>query len=167
MKRIEAGVRFIRSGFWLLLLGFVMSFGMVLHYVAGAQYPTGHEFMQNVTLWWACPWTLSTTVVLGGALCMILIGAVLTILAKQTDQAAHGGATSLAFWLCALSLVAMFLTGYLGYFVVDKAWPSFYYTPVTPGKNLWLYMQLACMVLYAIGVFAAFAEIRRAMRAAA
>jgi hypothetical protein len=50
MTRLEAGRRFIRSGFWLLLLGFVMSFGMVSHYVAGAQYPIGHEFMQNTTL---------------------------------------------------------------------------------------------------------------------
>jgi hypothetical protein len=55
---------------------------MVLHYVVGAQYPTGHDFMGNVTLWWACPWTLSTAVVLGGALCMIAIGAVHTALAR-------------------------------------------------------------------------------------
>jgi hypothetical protein len=41
---------------------------MVLHYVVGGQYPTGHDFMSNITLWWACLWTLSTAVVLGRAL---------------------------------------------------------------------------------------------------
>src|SRR4029453_11768417 len=68
MSRAQTGGHFIRSGFLLLFLGFVMSMGMVLHYVVGAQYPTGHDFMSNITLWWACPWTLSTTVVLGRAL---------------------------------------------------------------------------------------------------
>ena len=51
MSRIEAGVQFIQSGSWLLLLGFLMCVGMVLHYVVGAQYPTGHDFMSNITLW--------------------------------------------------------------------------------------------------------------------
>ena len=50
MSRIEVGGRFIRSGSWLQLFGFVMSVGMVLHYVVGAQYPTGHDFMGNITL---------------------------------------------------------------------------------------------------------------------
>ena len=40
----------MRMGFWLLQLGFLMSFGMVLHYVVGAQYPTGEQFLKNVTL---------------------------------------------------------------------------------------------------------------------
>jgi uncharacterized membrane protein YozB (DUF420 family) len=98
---------------------------------------------------------------------MIVIGAVLTIFVRQTDSATHGSAMTGAFWLCVLSLVAMFLTDYLGYFAVHKVWPSFYYAPVTQGKNVWLFMQLACMVLSAIGVFAAFGEIRRGDRAAA
>jgi hypothetical protein len=98
---------------------------------------------------------------------MIVIGAVLTVFARQTDSATLGSAMTIAFWLCVLSLVAMFLTGYLGYFAVDKVWPSFYDALVTQGKNIWLFMQLACMVLYAVSVFATFGEIRRAMRAAA
>jgi hypothetical protein len=65
--RIDAGGRFIQSGFWLLQLGFLMSLGMVLHYVVGAQYPTGHDFMSNITLWWACPGRSPRRAVLGGA----------------------------------------------------------------------------------------------------
>lgn len=50
MSRVQAGGHFIRSGFSALFLGFVMSVGMVVHYVVGSQYPTGHDFMSNITL---------------------------------------------------------------------------------------------------------------------
>jgi hypothetical protein len=165
MSRIETGTRFIRSGSWLLLLGFLMSFGVVLHYVAGGATP-GHEFMSSITLWWGCPWTLPTAVVLGGALCMIVIGTVHTALGRYpgaTDVAAPQ--TSLR--ICELALVGVFLTGCLGYFVVDAMWPSFYYQPVTAGKNVWLLLQLGCLVLFTVGVALAFAEIRRASRVVA
>ena len=74
MTQVEVGGRFIRRGFWLLLFGFLMSFGMVLHYVVGARWDTGPEFLKNVTLWYACPWTLSTAVVIGGAIGMVAVG---------------------------------------------------------------------------------------------
>ena len=151
MSRAQAGGQFIRSGFALLFLGFVMSVGMVMHYVVGGQYPTGHDFRSNVTLWWACPWTLSTAVVLGGSLCMIVIGTVHTSLGRFSVPDV-GLATRIAHWLCVLALVAIFLTGYIGYFVVDAIWPMFYYAPVAEGKNAWLLMQLACIVVFALGV---------------
>ena len=134
MSRVEAGARFIHSGFWLLLLGLLMSVGMVLHYVVGAQYPTGHGFMTNITLWWACPWTLSTAVVLGGAVWMVVIGAVHIGVGQhpQGDDVSPGAA---ACWLCTTALVAIFLTGYVGYFVVDATWPRFYYEPVSQGNE--------------------------------
>jgi hypothetical protein len=134
----ENAISMTSSGFWLLLLGFLMSVGMVLHYVVGAQYSTGHDFMSNITLWFACPWTLSTAVVLGGAFCMVAIGAVHTALARFPGAAEVGPGTSVARWFCAASLVAIFLTGYVGYFVVDAFWPRFYYEPVTQRKNVWL-----------------------------
>src|SRR6187200_142866 len=100
MTQLEIGGRFIRSGFWLLFLGFVMSFGMVLHYVVGARYPTGKVFLENVTLWYACPWTLSTAVVLGGALGMIAVGAVYAMLGKMVSGARVEGAEKSALMLC-------------------------------------------------------------------
>jgi hypothetical protein len=139
----------------------VMSFGMVLHYVVGAQYDTGEEFLKNVTLWYACPWTLSTAVVLLGSVGMLAIGAIMIVLGKH-ESATATETTDLARLLCMIALVGMFLTGYVGYFVIDHFWPKFYYLPVKDGKNVWLFMQLACMVLYAIGVFIAFNGIRRA-----
>jgi hypothetical protein len=157
----------MRAGFWLLQLGFLMSFGMVLHYVVGAQYPTGEQFLKNVTLWYACPWTLSTAVVLGGALGMMAIGAIYAILGKQTQAPQVEGMEKAALPLCTIVLIAMFLTGYVGYFVVDAWWPTFYYAPLTDGKNVWLYMQLACMALYAVGVCIALNGLRRASYALA
>jgi hypothetical protein len=58
-------------------------------------------------------------------------------------------------------LTAIFLTGYLGYFAIDRIWPSFYDSPIKDGKSVWLLMQLASMVAYAIGIFLAFNGIRR------
>src|SRR5262249_12197689 len=127
MTKVELGARFIRAGFWLLLLGLLMSFGMVLHYVVGAQYPTGDQFLKNVTLWYACPWTLSTAVVLGGSLGMVAIGAVNAILGRQTTDGRTSGMEEATLAICTVALVAMFLTGYVGYFVIDAMWPTFYY----------------------------------------
>jgi len=93
---------------------------------------------------------------------MIVIGTVHTSLGRYAAVTDVGTATTTARWLCLLSLVAIFLTGYVGYFVVDAIWPKFYYEPVTQGKNVWLFMQLACIVLFALGAVLAFTDIRRA-----
>jgi len=69
--------------------------------------------------------------------------------------------------LCTIALIAMFLTGYLGYFVVDALWLTFYYTPLTDGKNVWLGLRLACMAVYAVGVGIALNDLRRASYALA
>jgi hypothetical protein len=119
MTQVKNGGRFMRAGFWLLQLGFLMSFGMVLHYVVGAQYPNGEQFLKNVTLWYACPWTLSTAVVLGGALGMMAVGALYAILGRQAQAPQVEGIEKAAVPLCTIALIAMFLTGYVGYFVVD------------------------------------------------
>ena len=54
----QIGVRFIRWGLGLLVFGIFIGFGIIGHYIVGAQYDTGEMFMKNVTLWFACPWTL-------------------------------------------------------------------------------------------------------------
>jgi hypothetical protein len=161
MTQIDIGARYLRSGFWLLLLGLLMSFGMVLHYVVGARYPTNGKFLENITLWYACPWTLSTAVVFGGALGMIAIGSVYLIFGKHAQMAGIVGMERAALALCTTALIAMFMAGFVGYFVVDAIWPAFYYRPVLAGKNVWLLLQLCCMILYAAGVLIAFNGIRR------
>jgi hypothetical protein len=66
--------------------------------------------------------TLATVVVLGDALCMVAMGAVHATLARYPAVPDVGASTAAARWLCTLSLVAIFLTGYVGYFVVDAIW---------------------------------------------
>jgi hypothetical protein len=136
----------------LFVFGLVMSFGMVGHYIVGARWPTGHLFLQNITLWYACPWTLSTAVVLVGAVGMIAIGAAYATLGRGRPDAGVGGGERAARAICFWALIAMFLTGYAGYFAVDRIWPSFYYAPIEDGKDVWLLLQLACMVGYMVGV---------------
>ena len=167
MTQLETGGRFIRSGFSMLLLGMVMSFGMVLHYVANISPPIGPEFLKTILLWYACPWTLSTAVVLGGALGMIAIGAVYAILGSMASADRVEGLEKSAVSLCTFALIAMFLTGFVGYYPVNFIWPNFYYNAIKDGKNVWLLMQLACMVAYAIGVLLAFNGIRRTSHAMA
>jgi hypothetical protein len=162
MTQVKNSGRFMQAGFWLLQLGFLMSFGMGLHYVVGAQSPNGGQLLKKVTLWYACPWTLSTAVVLGGALGMMAVGALYAILGQQAQALHVEGIEKAAVPLCTIALIAMFLAGYVGYFVVDARWPIFYYTPLTAGKNVWLSLQLACMVLYAVGVCLALNGLRRA-----
>lgn len=159
MTPVRLGARFIGTGCGMFMFGLVMSFGMVGHYIVGARWPTGEVFLKNISLWFACPWTLSTAVVLLGSVGLVAMGCAYAALGRATPDARVGGVGALT--LCYWALIAMFLTGYVGYFAVDRVWPSFYYSPITTGKNVWLGMQLACMVAYFAGVAMTSAGIRR------
>ncbi len=52
---MNIGARFVKWGFGLFIFGVFLTFGMIAHYCAGARWPNGEVFMQNITLWWACP----------------------------------------------------------------------------------------------------------------
>ena len=67
--------------------------------------------MRTILLWYACPWTLSTAVVLGGALGMIAIGTVYAMLGKMVSGARIDGLETTALTLCTFALIAIFLTG--------------------------------------------------------
>ena len=67
------GARFAKWGLGLFIFGVFLTFGIIAHYCAGARWPNGELFMQNVTLWWACPWTLSVAAVQAGGLGMVAI----------------------------------------------------------------------------------------------
>ncbi len=163
----QLGASFIRSGFGLFILGLVMSFGIIGHYIVGARYPTGEAFLKNMTLWYACPWTLSTAVMLIGAVGMIAIGGAYATLGRAAPQAPAGRRENAARATCFWALIAIFLTGYVGYFVLDRIWVGFYYMPINDGKNAWLLLQLACMVAYMIGVILASGGMKRLSQAVA
>ena len=53
-----------------------------------------------------------------------------------------------------------FSTGYVGYTVINAIWPSFYYTPIKAGTNIWLIAQELSTLLYLIGVVLTYMSIR-------
>jgi hypothetical protein len=54
---MATGARFAKWGLGLFIFGVFLTFGVIAHYCVGSRWPNGTLFMQNITLWWACPWT--------------------------------------------------------------------------------------------------------------
>jgi hypothetical protein len=135
------GARFTKWGLGLFIFGVFLTFGIIAHYCAGARWPNGAVFMQNITLWWACPWTLSVAAVQAGGLGMVALGLAYIAARRASTRPAGGEANSAALTLCIVGLLGVFAVGYPGYFVFDAIWPSYYYSPVAAGKNIWLLAQ--------------------------
>jgi hypothetical protein len=157
------GARFAEWGLGLFIFGVFLSFGIIAHYCVGANWPNGELFMRNITLWWACPWTLSVAAVQAGGLGMVALG-LTHMLATMVRPATPGGAeSSTALRLCIVGLLGVFAVGYPGYFVFDAIWPSFYYAPIAAGKNAWLLGQAFFIAIYFAGAIVAFTAVRRAL----
>jgi hypothetical protein len=155
------GSRFAKWGLGLFVFGVFLTFGIIAHYCAGSRWPNGELFMQNITLWWACPWTLSVAAVQAGGLGMVALGLTRIVTASIShDSSAQG---SIALVLCIAGLLGVFAVGYPGYFVFDAVWPSFYYSPVVAGKNIWLLGQALFIALYFLGMMLAFNDVRHAL----
>ena len=77
---------------------------------------------------------------------MVAIGCV--YLYRPTNELEAEQRDLAALWLCAAGLIATFLTGYVGYIVINAIWPSFYYTPIKAGTNIWLIAQGLSTLLY-------------------
>jgi hypothetical protein len=77
----------------------------------------------------------------------------------------HDGSTrdSMTLVLCIVGLLGVFAVGYPGYFIFDAVWPSFYYSPVAAGKNIWLLGQAPFIALYFTGMVLAFNDVRHAL----
>jgi hypothetical protein len=155
------GARFARWGLGLFAFGVFLTFGIIAHYCAGSRWPNGALFMQSITLWWACPWTLSVAAVQAGGLGMVALGLTRMLAGSisRDDDVLGGG----AFTLCVAGLLGVFAVGYPGYFVFDAFWPSFYYSPVAAGKNVWLLAQAFFIALYFAGLVLAFNGARHAL----
>lgn len=156
------GARFAKWGLGLFIFGVFLTFGMIAHYCVGARWPTGGLFMQNITLWWACPWTLSVAAVQGGGLGMVALG--LTSMVAARSGAAVDEKGSGALWLCVIGLLGVFAVGYPGYFVFDAIWPGYYYSPIAVGKNAWLLGQAFFIALYFAGALLMFGTVWRALK---
>jgi hypothetical protein len=157
------GARFAKWGLGFFVFGLFLTFGIIGHYCVGASADAGELFKRNVTLWWACPWTLSVAIVQGGGLGMVAIGLTLMVAGRTGAE----GSSPLALQLCIAGLLGVFAVGYPGYFVFNSIWPNFYYGPDIVGKNAWLLGQTFFFAIYFTGVILAFATVRRALNVAA
>jgi hypothetical protein len=157
------GARFAKWGLGLFIFGVFLTFGIIGHYCSGARWPTGEQFLKNITLWYACPWTLSVAAVQAGGLGMVALGLAQVVAARVVPGGVNGGA--LPLWLCVVGLLGVFAVGYPGYFVFDTIWPSFYYSPIAAGKNAWLLWQGSFIAIYFAGTVMMFNTVRRALNA--
>ena len=69
------GFRFFKAGLWYFIIGIILGFGVLIHYLVGSKYNTTGDFLSNITLWFGSPLALSTAYLQLGGLGMGLIGA--------------------------------------------------------------------------------------------
>jgi len=159
---MSMGARFVKWGLGFFVFGVFLTFGVIGHYCVGASADVGELFRRNVTLWWACPWTLSVAIVQGGGLGMVVFG-LSSLIARREGAGESQG--SLALTLCILGLLGVFAIGYPGYFVFNSIWPDFYYRYDPVGKNAWLLGQAFFFAIYFLGIVFSFNIVRRALDA--
>jgi hypothetical protein len=150
------GVRFIRWGLGLFIFGLVFGFGLLGYYFHGTI--ESGILSGNEARWLNYPWTLATYILQVGGLGMVAIGAIYWLL--PGDKLELESVDYTALWLCIVGLIAIFLTSYVGYFVANAIWPSFFYKPVIRGMNAWIVSQAVSVALYLCGVVLAFFSIR-------
>jgi hypothetical protein len=158
----KLGAGFIRWGTAFFIFGLVIGYGPLGHYIKGAGDDVGPTFLKNMTLWWGCPWTLAAYFEQMGGLGMVAIGISLLTFARDGRVGELGAGVRQSLGLCMFGLIAEFLAGYPGYFVVHHFWPNFYYAPIAAGKNVWLAMQGVSIAFYVAGAICIFGTIRRA-----
>jgi len=162
---MEYGTRFTKWGLGLFVFGVFLTFGIIAHYCAGARWPTGDLFKANITLWWARPWTLSVASVQAGGLGMVALGLARLLAGRLSPRDQPVATEPMALWLCIVGLLGVFAFGYPGYFVYDAIWPSFFYSPIGVGKNLWLLSQALFIAAYFAGAVLMFNAVRNALNA--
>lgn len=155
------GYHFLKWGLWFFIFGVIFGFGVLIHYLVGSAYNNTGEFLSNITLWFGSPLSLSVTYLQLGGLAMGILGAVALCYNRKHEAACSTAAGTngascpshkhTGLTLCIIGLIALFITGYIGYFIIDMIWPGFYYIPIQAGKNLWLILQGLSILLFLIG----------------
>ena len=152
------GYKFVKWGLRMFILGIIFGFGVLIHYLVGSEWNTTNLFLSNVTLWFGSPLSLSVAYIQLGGLGMAAIGGAYLMAARiPHDNHTHHRCGALT--LCNIGLILLFITGYIGYFVIDLIWPGFYYIPFPLAKNLWLVLQGLSILVYLIGLIVAFTSI--------
>ena len=158
---MDVGTKYVRWGLGLFIFGLVIGYGPWLHYMHGALEEVQPAFLKNVTLWFGCPWTLPTYVAQLGGLAMAVFGLCYVVLGRDGAITPVTDGERVAPTLCAVGILAEFVLGYPGYFVVNAVWPNFYFTPIAAGKWTWLGVQGVCIGIYVVGVMCSYSGIKR------
>ena len=144
---------FIRWGLGLFIFGLIVGYSPLVHYLHGVLEKMGETNLQNAALWLASPYAVQI-----GALGMVAIGAVYGLL--PADKLAAESRDYTALWLCVTGLAAIFVTGYLGYFILNAIWGTYYSVPPTfKETNVVVIAVGLSAALYLIGVVLAYLSI--------
>jgi magnesium-transporting ATPase (P-type) len=142
---------FIRWGLGLFVLGLIIGYPPLVHYLQKALQGPNWMTSANVTLWLGCPYAVQI-----GALGMVAIGAVFGLFPADELEAEARDYTAL--WLCVVSLLAVAIIGFVGYLVLNNLSWSLPGTFAARDKG-WLYALAASTAAYVIGVALAYASI--------
>ncbi len=134
------GLRFVRWGSGLLMLGLVTGYG-----------PLGHYLMGGVAI--ACPWApVHAHVALLGWVGMTLFGLVYRAVPSWANGAISSSRLATAhFYCCVAGVLGVLLNGIVGYRILDVISDGFYYRGDTPVLNLWLSIDGMFLSLYGVG----------------
>ena len=157
----QLGSKFIYWGLGLFILGFIVGFVPILHYMHGAiAGDVGPLFLKNMTLWWGCPAVLIEYVLKTGGLGMVVIGLCYIVFARDGTNVAISRAEGRAPAFCLIGLLGATIYAAVGYVIGNIIWPNFYFEPVQIGKNVWLLGQGIGIAIYLSGIAFAFGGIR-------
>ncbi len=133
-------LRFVRWGTALLVLGVVSGYGPLGHYLHG-----GVEV--------ACPWApIHGHIVLLGWVGFTLFGLVYRALPDWGTPRPNAVQLAMThFWLSVASVLGLLLNGIVGYRLIDRLSPGFYYQPDEAKLRLWLSIDGAFLTLFTIG----------------
>ena len=136
----DIGLRFVRWGAGLLMLGLLTGYGPLGHYLSGG---VAH----------ACPWApVHGHVATLGWMGMTLFGLVY----RAVPSWANGAKPALRlaqvhFIVSVVAVLGVFANGIIGYRILDALVDGFYYRPDTPTLNLWLSIDGIFLSLYGVG----------------
>lgn len=142
---------FIRWGLGLFILGLIMGYAPVVHYLQNALEVRTGSPLENLTLWLGCPYAVQI-----GALGMIAIGAIYGLF--PADELEAETRDYMALWLCSGGLIAIAVIGYGGYFALNTV-SRFAFGAQPARETVWLYALSFSAAAYMIGVALAYVSI--------
>jgi len=138
MKKIS--LRFVKWGTGLLMLGLWTGYGPLHHYLAGDMQPS-------------CPWApVHGHVILLGWVGFTLFGLVYQALPGWGTPSPRAPKLAAAhFWLSLVSVLGVWANGIMGYRIINRLSPGFYYKPDVEKLRIWLSIDGAFLTLFGIG----------------